>query len=330
MKWTVRVIFAGFIAARPFTAHGAEPTQPTKVDAPNAVAPLRLSMDAPPGCPGRSAFFAAMHDRTQRIREARDNEPARFFRVEIVLTGGGGATGTMTVRDLDGQEGRRELRGEDCESVATGLALVAALIVDPSAVLAPPDAPSQSPPQTPAPSPRSDPSARLSAGAALELLAGVNPNPAVIPRLFVDLELPGILKRLNARASVGRALTQSVVTSLGTATFALTLLRFEPCFDLVAKADVFHLNACGVVEGSFMSASGTNTYNGQDVGRSWAELGLAIRPTWVLSNRIELGLLGGLTAPTARPRFYFAPDTLAYQVATWAGFGEVTVGAYFW
>jgi hypothetical protein len=317
-------------------------------------APLRLSVHAPDGCTNRDAFFAAILARTGRIREAQDHEPARFFRVEIAPAADGGVVGSMIVREPAGQEGRRDLVGADCGSVATGLALAAALIMNRSAAVAatepplqrgppvaafeppmvpPPRSPSSSPSESPEALRRSTPMARLAAGAAIEVATGPLPNPAVMPGIFVHLEMPGVLKRLSARVSLGRAFNQSVNTSLGTGNFALTGARVEPCFNVTPEVNAFHLDACGVVGVVYVGASGTNTNDPQSVARSWAELGVAARPTLILARRIALGFAGGVAVPTARPHFYFAPstpDTIVYQVASRNVFAEATVGAYFW
>jgi hypothetical protein len=60
------------------------------------------------------------------------------------------------------------------------------------------------------------------------------------------------------------------------------------------------------------------------------ELGLGLRPTWVVGRRFILGVLVGAAVPTARYRFLFSPNETAYQLAAWSGVGEFSIGVYFW
>ncbi|HEY2512415.1 MAG TPA: hypothetical protein VGI39_16220 [Polyangiaceae bacterium] len=286
-----------------------------------------------------------MRERTPRLREARIGEPARSFQIAITPSDAGRVLGTITVRDLDGQEAHRELRADSCDALAAGLALIAALIVDPAALAAPTEAtPAVAPPKSSPPPPARDapvspsgsaspanPALRAAAGASLDIITGINPGAAVLPGVFLDLSLPALSPRLRVRASVGRAFSQTSTTVSGTASFTATAARFEPCINVAPDpAGALRLDACGVLEGLVVQAAGTNTTDGQHLDRSWTELGLALRPAWVVGGRVELGLLGGLTAALAQPRFYFGPDTTAYHVATWSALAGATAGVSFW
>jgi hypothetical protein len=284
--------------------------------------PLRLTVESPAGCPSGPEFFAQVRAHTARIREAAPGEPARTVRVELEPSGGQ-FLGRLSIRETNGEEGRREIRDVGCESVAAGLAFVVAVIMDPEA------ARTASPSAIPPPSlarPPSSPPLRLSAGAAFEVAEGLGPDSAIIPRVFVDGEFPW---GASARVSVGRGLARSVDTALGTAIVTLADARFEPCLD-AWSAGPFQARVCGIVEWAILSGEGTNTTSPQSATRSSLELGLGLRPTWTIKGRLTLGLMGGMAAPIARYRFYFAPNTTAYQLAAWAGFGEFSAGVHFW
>jgi hypothetical protein len=350
----IAALIASALVCADVAAHAAGEQSPV---------PLRLTVDAPAGCPDRDAFLAQLHARSGRIREAVSGESAPSMHVEL-WSGNGQALGMLTVRALDGEEGHREVRGADCESVAAGLALVAAVILDPSAALtagvgaAPSPAPpeqgqprtvvastSPGPAQTalaaslsvqPSPSPRdvsrrarpADPP-RLSLGAAFEIAAGLGPDPGIVPRAFLDLELPTPLHGASARLSVGRSYTRAVATAIGTAEITLTDIRFEPCLDAWSPATL-RVRACGIVEGGVLSGQGTNTTDPRSEDRTFLELGLGLRPTWIVRDQMTVGLLVGGAVPLSRYRFYFAPDATAYRLAPWSGFGEVSVGVRFW
>jgi|HubBroStandDraft_1064217.scaffolds.fasta_scaffold04977_3 hypothetical protein len=310
--------------------------------------PLRLTVDAPAGCVDGPGLLARVRSYAPRVREAVGGEAARAIRVDLEADGSS-FHGALTVREADGAEGHRELRGRDCESVAAGLAFVAAVIMDPDAARAfdrpaaarggdatsPPAlwlarVPTSAPPAGSS-APR-EPVGRLSAGAAIEVAHGLGPDPETIARLFVDFEPSRWLKGASVRLEVGRGFAPSVQNALGSATIALTDARFEPCLALWAP-DPFVLRGCGVVEGLLLSGQGkteaatTTTRNALYT----AELGLALRPTWTIGKRISLGLLVGGAVPFARYRFYFtSPDTTVYELPWWSAFGELSLGVYFW
>jgi len=341
--------FVALLVAFASWAYVAEADSPDQ----SASIPVRLAVDAPSGCPDRAALLAQLQARSARIREASASEPARSVSIEL-RPGGGRVIGALTVRELDGKEGRRELRGEDCESVASGLALVAAVILDPSAApkvnLPPPPTPSPPPPSPPAsaepapprvapdlppsPPPRAarpvprGPPIRFSVGTALAIATGTGPDLQVVPRLFVDAELPGILHRVSARLSGGRGFAHAVDTASGTADITLTDVRFEPCYEVGSPASLRVL-ACGVVDGAVLEGDGANTTAPQSATRSAVELGLGLRPTWIVRDWLTLGLLVGAAVPLTRYRFYFAPDTTAYRLDPWSAFAEGSAGLRF-
>jgi hypothetical protein len=315
--------------------------------------PLSLVVDAPE-CTDRGAFFSQIVTHTTRVREARPGEAARTMWVQIAAEPGG-ARGTLTVREVDGQEGHRTMRGADCKSVAGGLAFVAAVIIDPHAHLAaegpPPVVPQADVPPTPgAPSdaaphpaaqtqsarerrptaePTSDASLRWSAGAALAAASGLGPGIGIVPRVFVSAELGAV----GARLSVGYALPRDVVTAEGTAEIGLADLRFEPCV-LAWSPGALQVRGCALVEGVFLSGRGTSAPSLRTVradSRTSAEVGLALRPTWALGRRAAVGVLFGAAIPvTPRYRFYFEPDTAIYRLSAWSGLVEIDAGVRFW
>ena len=228
--------------------------------------PVHFAVVVSGNCPGIQAFVDRLRARSVRIREAREEEAAPSM--QVALRGDGEEVlGRLTFFPIDGplrgQELRREVRGTDCESVATSLTLVAAVILDPQAPAnggeadAPPSPPppasraNPAPVQTwpsstqerPAASARSPSAARFWFGAALEGALGLGPDPAVVPRAFADLELA--VARVSLRLSFGHGYTRTVETSAGSAEITLTDLRLEPCLD-VWSPSAWRMRACGV------------------------------------------------------------------------------------
>jgi hypothetical protein len=289
--------------------------------------PIRLTVDAPAGCPDRAEFLAQVKGYAARVREALPGEAAREIHVEM-RSADDEFIGRLTMTEPDGTEGRREVHDVDCGSLSAGMAFVAAVVVDPNVALKAAPAPvvHRSPPEPPL---RHEPPARLSAGAAFAAIIGLGPGTQLDPRGFVDLELPGPLHRFDARVSLGRAFTNSVATPSGTAQITLTDLRLEPCFDMGLPGPL-GLRACGIVDGALLVGQGTLTNGPQMAKRLSIELGLGLRPTWVVGRRFILGVLVGAAVPTARYRFLFSPNETAYQLAAWSGVGEFSIGVYFW
>jgi hypothetical protein len=306
--------------------------------------PVLLTVDAPGGCVDEPGLLARVQSYAPRVRAAGSGEAARAIRVELEADGSS-VHGTLTVRELNGAEGHRELRGRDCDSVAAGLAFVAAVIMDPDAArafdrvaaggdVASPVLLSSAPASVSRPGSKAprEPLGRLSVGAAIEVAHGLGPDPETIARLFFDFELSRWLKEASARLEVGRGFAPSVQTALGSATIALTDARFEPCLALWSP-DPFVLRGCGVVEAMLLSGRGRpDTATTSTPGMaSTAELGLSLRPTWSIGNRISIGLLVGAAVPVVRSRFYFTmPNEDVYQLPSWSAFGELSVGVYFW
>jgi hypothetical protein len=97
---------------------------------------VRLDYSVARGCPDGAAFFDRMAARTPRVRVARPGEEARELVVRV--TGHGRRVqGQIAVRAPDGTEATRTVTGETCGDVVTGLALIAALAIDPTADASP-------------------------------------------------------------------------------------------------------------------------------------------------------------------------------------------------
>jgi hypothetical protein len=358
-----------------------------RIARPESALALRLSIEGTAGCVDPGEFLALLQARSAHIRKAAPGETAPTLQIQIAPSGDHVA-GKLTVVAPDGSKGSREVRGEDCESVASGLAFVAVVILDPSAVLltgpsratgtaaasstpaataiattsSPISGPSLNPISTPtatgsvaaptpapllapvtvpghepppfrsASTPRDHP-LRLSLGWALALASGLGPDPQVLPGVFIDLYLEpssSWLARTSARLTVDRGFTTAIDTPNGTADITLTDIRLEPCFDAWSLA-AFRARACGLVEVGVLNGEGRSTSAPKNETRASLELGLGIRPTWIVREGFSVGVLIAGALPTARYRFYFDnPFTTAYQLGAWSAIGELGVGVRFW
>jgi hypothetical protein len=166
------------------------------------------------------------------------------------------------------------------------------------------------------------------AGAAVEAARGLGPDTALVPRVFVDFAFPRIAGGVDARVSGGRALSRSVATDLGTAKIDLTNIRLDACIDAWSRAR-WELASCGVVDGVILAGQGIRTDGPRSETRLSIELGLALRPRWTARDWLVLELVLGASAPLARYRFYFDPNTTAYRLAPVSGFAEFGAGVRF-
>src|SRR5689334_23382485 len=94
--------------------------------------PVRLSYTAGAGCPSESAFMTGVRARTSRVRWVSEGERARVFVVTLSQTDKE-SSGHLVVRLPNESESERDVTGDTCEEVASALALMAALSVDPDA-----------------------------------------------------------------------------------------------------------------------------------------------------------------------------------------------------
>lgn len=90
---------------------------------------VRLSYRASTGCPGEARFWDEVAARTDRVRRAGADEPARLFSV-LVDAGPTQSRGVLETTDANGAGSRREVTGESCAEVVSALALIAALAID--------------------------------------------------------------------------------------------------------------------------------------------------------------------------------------------------------
>jgi hypothetical protein len=99
--------------------------------------PVAVELDAPLACSTAERFFAEVRARTAHVRRAAAEEtPTRTLRVRLEVRSSA-VEGELVLEDAHGAATRRSLSGESCEAVVSGLALVAALAIDPQASTAP-------------------------------------------------------------------------------------------------------------------------------------------------------------------------------------------------
>jgi len=142
--------------------------------------PLRLVYKSEGLCPAGERFFAEVRARTEKIRAAEGDERARTLRVEVE-EGASESRGQLVVVAADGTpSSTRTVRAKTCQDVASALALVAALAIDPEARTSPSVDPAPPPPADAGEAP--SPAPPLSAAPPDASATAASPRPSPPPR----------------------------------------------------------------------------------------------------------------------------------------------------
>lgn len=107
--------------------------------------PVHIEYSAAAGCPSEASFLGSLRARSLRIRVASRDERARVLVIRLTMRGPR-AEGRLILRAEDGSVTERLVAGDTCGEVATAVALVAAVIVDPLATTSPAPTASMAPP----------------------------------------------------------------------------------------------------------------------------------------------------------------------------------------
>jgi hypothetical protein len=240
---------------------------------------VRIAYQAPFDCPAESAFLEEVRARLTTGWEARDGELARTMDVRV-RSDGVRYVATLTFTTPEGIAVRRVVSGKSCDSVVTGIALVAALAIDARLAATPQEAAEETPAATRASSPtepsaakpREEPAAvvaspsasvrdaapnskwRTELGTRISLVTGVGPGSAFGPGAFVRAGPPpfkfglvfdsvrsGTVRERDVRANYE---LHSVRLEGGAALSATTWLELEALGFLEAGS----LNAASVLE----------------------------------------------------------------------------------
>ncbi len=327
--------------------------------------PLRVEITGDTGCVDGAGFFAAIHARTAKVREATHEpagEPAAVrVRVRLRRTARG-ETGSLTLVDAHGHESAaRTVRADTCAEAVDALALVAALSIDPGAAAAsaaaagapaakadasdalealdaeklPPSVPA-GPDAMAAPTLRataSAPSSRgagsrwaWSAGGGLEAVSAIGGlDPA--PEVFVDLSSSraGLLSPSFRLA--GRYVTGTTSGGGDDVRFSWWMGELDACPLHIAPLG---LRGCADVElGEILASPHAAALN--DRGQPWVAAGLRARArVWegvTAPFFVDLDL--GLDAAITRQKFVIEPATAVYQAPVVVGHGGIDLGVRF-
>jgi hypothetical protein len=314
--------------------------------------PIVVRVEAPSSCPEANDFFTQVKARTTRARQAEPGERARSF-VVAIRRAGARFRGRLDVRDPGGERSTRELAADGCDELVTALALIAALAIDPDALVPTPPAPAPAPtpapppaPSPPAPTPgrhvtsvasaalvapalpalvavepaRAEPPLRLAAGVVASWTGAIAPSLSESAAVFVEASSParGAVAP-TLRVSLLRAEPGPFVLGRGTASFSWLAGRLDACAIRLA-ADPVDLAPCAGLTAGVLGVRGRLGSAVRDEARPWVSAELLFRARVRLDETVRLEATGGASLPFVRDSFIFQPAGTLHEVPAAGGF----------
>ena len=270
---------------------------------------VELRYVAPPGCPARDVVEAAIRVRTPNVRIAA--EARRVFAITIAAVADG-FRGTLVVD----QVADKELAALRCEDLATALALVTALAIDPTVSVLP-VAPAGRPvlPVARTWSFEADVGGMVETGISPDALFAMVVEARARVRHTYRFELSAIA----GRDSIARDGAQARFTWLAARLGACRLWRG---WGITA-------GACGDVEAGAVRAGGEMIVNQRDLTRLWLAAGVHGSTEVPLGSRMFAHVQLGLSLPFLRDRYLFAPNMELHETPSVTGWLTLGVGVRF-
>lgn len=298
---------------------------PRSARAEQAPLPFRVEYQPGDGCAPEEQFSQQLLARTRRVRRAQPGEAALLFR--IVFSGSRDALiGHFTVIELDGSETGRDIPSAPCSEMVAGMALIAAVLVDPNAIapapaLAPvtPAPPFTTPPQT---AKKAEVSASKSAydwvftagaGALLEGAATPSPLLGMSVEVGAKLETQQLLNPWFALAFMQTPKDREK-TSQGTAVFDWWALRLTASPSRWPSNGPIALRPAMLFDVGRLNVSGENAVQPDSTKVTWLAFGALLRLEVSPVRALALALDGGLVVPLQHDSFYFVPEPAFFTI----------------
>jgi hypothetical protein len=310
--------------------------------APEDEEPIRMTYQAPAGCPSEIEFVTRIRARSTRARVALPGESARTF--DVLVDAGPPPSGRVMILDTDIPFGTRRVEADTCADVADALALVIALSIDPHASSPPVPAPKPAPasdPVEPRPSaePASDEPPResgstnqrggLFAGADFAVTYGVAPSALLTASPYVGWRssAEGIFDP-TIRLALVHATDDGHPVPTGSADYAWTAGRLDLCPTDWRWSSV-RLIPCARIEGGVLTVAPHDVGLPERRVRPWFAAGLLARAQWSFLRPMFLDADVDVLLRATDDRFYFVPDTTVYRVPIVGASAGIGLGAHF-
>jgi hypothetical protein len=309
----------------------ATPARELRAEA-RAGSPL-VAYRAPASCRSASAFSEQVAARTRLWQSAE-----LAVQIELQATADG-FSGRVSL-ERQGTRTEREISGTSCDEVVRALALIVAILIDPSADTRPLPAGAQPPevmtgrreplPALPEPTERTERNWFVYAGTEALLEGGLAPGLTPGLRIFA-----GVLHRSPAavvsslRLSALRLQSGSVPAGgVASAAFALTGVRLEIC-SFGVGSPALRLNPCLFGELGGLLAEGTHPAGSNSESQLWSALGPALRGSLWHREILFVELEAGAVFPVTDYRFAFKDEPPVYETPVIAGEFGVALGVRF-
>jgi hypothetical protein len=293
-------------------------------------APIGLSYEADPSCPGASTFASLVHRQAPSV----DLTPVEFGLAEVfvaIRSIGKVFRGRLQILVGDGSTYIREMEEASCSDLGPALAFVAALALSGQQV--PPAGAPTEPPRVPPPAdqPASVPvlapnrSWGWGVGAGVGVRYGIAPTWANTEQIVVEIRsLDDALLAPSFQAALLHAEPVTRIDRAGTTEFTWIAGRLAGCPLHVRPFVSLDLSPCVGIDAGSIGASGVPSDNrgrGSDSHSFWAE-GFATAHVRVhLAGPLFATGEAELTLPLTPYSFAFDPGTPVYDVPTVAGAG---------
>jgi hypothetical protein len=290
-------------------AQAAEPETPEAV---------RLRYSATEECPSEAAFSGEVKARIRKPVTWTAALPARDITVTIQVANDR-ARGDLDIVETNGERTARSIAADTCAEVASGLALVVALALDPNArteplaqSAAPPPPPVAPPPPAPKvepPRPVRERPLRVFAGLAGGVGSGYAPVANIVAGALLGTRLEtdsAFAPSLYLTPSWGK--TGVTGPEAAEAEFSWFLVRIDACPVRFRASTSLAFWGCASAELGNVNAIGKAIANPDEQDRLWADLGPGLRGRLALGSWF-LDVGGGLLFTLRQYRFFFAPDS---------------------
>jgi hypothetical protein len=326
--------------------------------------PIHVDYAAGPGCPSAEHFLDQLRSFTPRWALApRDAEARRF--VLRITSAGDRYIGSFDLQSAPGSNVRRDVRGETCEDVASGLAVAVALAIDARASAVPtpepgpgaepppvesngPPLPEASPPlttdnhRTPSPPKRRSPHSPaeselrtvVSAGARLDAHGAVS---VVLPTMvaFVDVawrvpvgRAPLFAVRPVVRGGVRQSFTRTASAGESHVDIQWRAGFVEACPTRLALPAHISLEGCFAFNVGQLSAEARNLAEARAT-RLWLDSGVVLGARWQAHRHVFVELSAGLWYPIIRDRIRVEPNRIVSEAPPLGPSGGVGAGYLF-
>lgn len=290
--------------------------------------PILFEYVSPPECPGTEHVLEQVRSYTTRWTLAPAGTEARRFVLRITRDGTS-YVGQLDLTSASGPGVGRDIRGESCEDVAAGLAVVVALAIDPTSSGAPSPPPEpvvgepavseerktvRTPPTARHP-PESTPSvsrAAISAGARVDAVGAVS-GVLVTMAALAEIAWSRPIDRLPSvnpvlRAGYKQSLPRTAHVGESSADMVWRAGFVEACPSRFALPAHLFVEGCVGLNIGQLSAEAQNVRDGQPRGRFWLDYGALIGVRWQLHPHAFVELSGGVWFPMTRESFRIEPD----------------------